>query len=94
MPHLRRLYALPPDLEETAVALLWMAGTLGVQSTTGADGRLRLEAWFPLEAEPAEMLPDVELEREETVPDADWFATWRERAKPFPVGRTLFLDPR
>jgi ribosomal protein L11 methyltransferase len=94
MPHLRRVYALPPDLEESAVALLWMAGTLGVQSTTGADGRMRLEAWFPLEAEPAEMIPGVELEREETVPDADWFATWRERAKPFPVGRTLYLDPR
>jgi ribosomal protein L11 methyltransferase len=26
--------------------------------------------------------------------DADWFASWRERARPFPVGRTLFLDPR
>jgi ribosomal protein L11 methyltransferase len=98
MPHLRRIYALPPDLEESAIALLWMAGTLGVQSTTGPDGRLRLEAWFSLEAEPAddliETLPGVELEREETVPDADWFATWRERAQPFPVGRSLFLDPR
>lgn len=94
MPHLRRIYALPPDLEESVVALLWMAGTLGVQSTTDADGRVHLEAWFPLEAEPAEMLPGVELEREETVPDADWFATWRERARPFPVGRTLYLDPR
>jgi ribosomal protein L11 methyltransferase len=94
MPHLRRIYALPPDLEESAIALLWMAGTLGVQSTAGADGRLRLEAWFPLEAGPAETLPGVELEREETVPDADWFATWRERAQPFPVGRSLFLDPR
>jgi ribosomal protein L11 methyltransferase len=94
MPHLRRIYALPPDLEESAVALLWMAGTLGVQSTTGADGRLRLEAWFPLEADPPEVLPGVELEREETVPDADWFAVWRERAQPFPVGRTLYLDPR
>ena len=94
MPHLRRIYALPPDLEESAVALLWMASTLGVQSTTGADGRLRLEAWFPLESDPPEMLPGIELEREETVPDADWFATWRERAKPFPVGRTLYLDPR
>lgn len=94
MPHLRRIYALPPDLEEAAIAVLWMAGTLGVQSTTTADGRLRLEAWFPLETEPIEMLPGVELEIEETVPDADWFATWRERAQPFPVGRTLYLDPR
>jgi ribosomal protein L11 methyltransferase len=94
VPHLRRIYALPPDLEEAAIAVLWMAGTLGVQSTTTADGRLRLEAWFPLETEPIEMLPGVELEIEETVPDADWFATWRERAQPFPVGRTLYLDPR
>ncbi|HEY4593776.1 MAG TPA: 50S ribosomal protein L11 methyltransferase, partial [Thermoanaerobaculia bacterium] len=94
MPHLRRIYVLPPDLEESAVALLWLAGTLGVQSTTDADGRVHLEAWFPLEAEPAEVLPGVELERQETVPDADWFAAWREKARPFPVGRTLYLDPR
>src|SRR3954454_19599272 len=94
MPHLRRIYVLPPDLEESAVALLWLAGTLGGQSTTDADGRVHLEAWFPLEAQPAEVLPGAELEREETVPDADWFAAWRERARPFPVGRTLYLDPR
>ncbi|HEY4564543.1 MAG TPA: 50S ribosomal protein L11 methyltransferase, partial [Thermoanaerobaculia bacterium] len=94
-PHLRRIYSLPPDLEESAVALLWMAGTLGVQSVTGPDGRLRLEAWFPVDVEPMEMpLPGVELETEEPVPDADWFATWRERARPFPVGRSLYLDPR
>jgi ribosomal protein L11 methyltransferase len=94
MPHLRRIYLLPPDLEDAAVAVLWMAGTVGVQSTTAADGRLRLEAWFPLESEPFEMIPGAELEVEDTVPDADWFATWRERAQPFPVGRTLWLDPR
>lgn len=97
MPHLRRLYALPPNLEDAAVARLWMAGTLGVQSAAGPDGRLRLEAWFPLDAaplDPADLPPGVELEAEEEVPDADWFATWRERARPFPVGRTLCLDPR
>jgi ribosomal protein L11 methyltransferase len=94
MPHLRRIYLLPADREEAAVARLWMAGTLGVQTLTGADGQLRLEAWFPLDAAPHEALPGVELESEETVPDADWFATWRERAVPFSVGRTLHLDPR
>src|SRR5436305_15090084 len=94
MPHLRRIYLRPPGLEDAAVAVLWMAGTVGVQSTTAADGRLRLEAWFPLESEPFEMIPGAELEVEDTVPDADWFATWRERAQPFPVGRTLWLDPR
>jgi ribosomal protein L11 methyltransferase len=94
MPHRRRIYLLPPDLEDAAVAVLWMAGTLGVQSSSAADGRLRLEAWFPPDSEPFEMIPGAELEVEDTVPDADWFATWRERALPFPVGRSLFLDPR
>ncbi len=94
MPHLRRFYLLPPDLEDLAVADLWEAGTLGVQSTTAADGRTRLEAWFSLDAGPAEMGPGIEAEGEETVPDADWFATWREKAKPFPIGKALFVDPR
>ncbi|HEX4499323.1 MAG TPA: 50S ribosomal protein L11 methyltransferase [Thermoanaerobaculia bacterium] len=98
MPHLRRIYLLPPDQEDAAVALLWMAGTLGVQSTTATDGRLRLEAWFPLETEAFDdsmgMIPGAELEIEDVMPDADWFATWRERAQPFPVGRSLYLDPR
>jgi ribosomal protein L11 methyltransferase len=94
VPHLRRIYLLPPDLEDAAVAVLWMAGTLGVQSSTAGDGRLRLEAWFPLDSESFEMIPGAELEIEDVVPDADWFATWRERAQPFPVGRSLYLDPR
>ncbi|HEX6898164.1 MAG TPA: 50S ribosomal protein L11 methyltransferase [Thermoanaerobaculia bacterium] len=94
MPHLRRLYLLLPHLEDAFVADLWEAGTLGVQSTNLPDGRLRLEAWFPLEAEPVGIASGIELEAEETVPDADWLATWRDLAQPFPVGRTMFLDPR
>jgi ribosomal protein L11 methyltransferase len=94
MPHLRRFYLLTPDREDLLVADLWLAGTLGIQSTALADGRTRVEAWFPVDARPAEVGPGVELELEETVPDADWFATWRERAQPFPVGRSLFIDPR
>lgn len=94
MPHLRRFYLLPPDLEDLAVADLWEAGTLGVQSTTAADGRTRLEAWFPLDAGPVEMGSGIEEDGEETVPDEDWFAAWREKAKPFPIGKTLFVDPR
>lgn len=94
MPHLRRFYLLPPDLEDLAVADLWEAGTLGVQSTTAADGRTRLEAWFPLDTGPVEMGPGIEEDGEETVPDSDWFAAWREKARPFPIGKTLFVDPR
>ncbi len=76
------------------MADLWLAGTLGVHSSSGPDGRLRLEAWFPLEAAPLQVGTGVELAAEETVADADWLAAYRERARPFPVGRTLFVDPR
>ncbi len=94
MPHLRRIYLLPPGLEENLVAELWQAGTLGAQSAAAPGGRLRLEAWFPLEAMPLQVGAGIELETEEIVPDADWFAVWREQARPFPVGRTFFVDPR
>jgi ribosomal protein L11 methyltransferase len=94
MPHLRRVYLLPSQLEDDLVAGLWQAGTLGAQSSTLPDGRLRLEAWFPPETAPIEVGMAVELESEEIVHDADWFASYRERARPFPVGRTMFVDPR
>ena len=94
MPHLRRVYLLPPDLEDELVAGLWLGGTLGARSAMQADGRLRLEAWFPADAAPIRVGADVELAAEEVVADADWLAAYRERARPFPVGRTLFVDPR
>ncbi|HSF44200.1 MAG TPA: 50S ribosomal protein L11 methyltransferase [Thermoanaerobaculia bacterium] len=94
MPYIRRLYLLPPDLEDGFVGELWLAGTLGVQSTTAPDGQVRLEAWFSPEAPPVPAVPGVVLETEEPVPDTDWFAPYRERARPFPVGQTLFVDPR
>jgi len=98
MPHLRRIFLLPPALEDFFTADLWQEGTLGVLSATEPDGRLRLEAWFAEEApawEPGGW-PErgVVLAREETIEDEDWFATWRNQAQPFPVGRTFFLDPR
>src|SRR6185295_3020295 len=94
MPHLRRVYLLPLSLEENLVAELWQAGTLGAQSSALPDGRLRLEAWFPLETVPLQFETGIELAAEEIVPDADWLAAWREQARPFPVGRTFFVDPR
>jgi ribosomal protein L11 methyltransferase len=94
MPHLRRVFLLSSQLEDGFLAELWQAGTLGAQSSSLPDGRLRLEAWFPLEAAPVQVGNGIELEAEEIVPDADWFAAYRERARPFPVGRTLFVDPR
>jgi len=94
MPHLRRIYLLSADREDALLADLWRAGTLGAQSSMLPDGRVRLEAWFPREAAPVTVGPGVELEAEGTVPDADWLAAYREGARPFAVGRTLFVDPR
>lgn len=95
MPYLRRTYQLPADLEEVVLADLWTAGTLGVQSSPGSNGEVRLEAWFA-EGEAPELpaRPGVEVGSEDAVPDLDWLAGYREQAQPFPVGRTLFVDPR
>jgi ribosomal protein L11 methyltransferase len=96
VPYRRLLYRLPPDLEDVLVAELWLAGTQGVQSSADTDGRLCVEAYFPSESRPSGLdLPaGIDLEVDEILPDADWFAAYRERALPFPVGRTLFVDPR
>ena len=90
MPYLRRTYHLPPDLEEIVLVDLWEAGTLGVQSVPGG-----LEAWFPEGSNPElPARPGVVAGPLEPVPDLDWLAGYRELAQPFPVGRTLFVDPR
>ncbi|HEX4959764.1 MAG TPA: 50S ribosomal protein L11 methyltransferase [Thermoanaerobaculia bacterium] len=96
MPYRRLSFLLPPDLEDALVDELWLAGTQGVQSVPGDDGRLRVEAYFPAGEDDLgiELPGGVELASDEVLPDADWFASWRERARPFPVGRTLFIDPR
>jgi ribosomal protein L11 methyltransferase len=99
MPHLRLTYLLPPDLEDAFVADLFAAGTLGVEAKVGQGGRLQLAAWFP--AGPAPELDEAAWRARgvlpagrEIEPDTDWLALWRERAQPFAVGRTFFVDPR
>lgn len=90
MPYLRRTYHLPAEMEEIVLADLWAAGTLGVQSIPGG-----LEAWFPEGSDPElPARPGVVAGPLEPVPDRDWLAGYRELAQPFPVGRTLFVDPR
>lgn len=90
MPYLRRTYHLSSELEEVVLADLWEAGTLGVQSIPGG-----LEAWFPEGSDPElPARPGVVTGPLEPVPDRDWLAGYREQAQPFPVGRTLFVDPR
>lgn len=99
MPYRRRFYLLPAELEDPFVAALWMAGTQGVRTDTAPDGRVRLEAWFEPDAEPFADEEEwrgrgVEPAGEETVPDTDWLAHYRETVKPFAVGRSLYIDPR
>jgi ribosomal protein L11 methyltransferase len=96
MPHLRRTFLVPAELEEAFAAELWAAGTLGVELREGADGRVRIEAYFGVEAAPLPLAgwPGVEAAGDEAIPDTDWLAAYRERAVPFGVARTLFVDPR
>jgi ribosomal protein L11 methyltransferase len=95
MPYLRRLFLVPHEFEDVLSADLWEAGTLGIRSEESADGRMLLEAWFAADAAPfAVEQSGAELTAEEPVPDTDWLAEYRERARPFPVASTLFVDPR
>ncbi len=95
MPYLRRFYRLPAELEDLVLTDLWEAGTVGVQSVAGPDEEVRLEAWFPEGSDPQVTLrPGVRQDGEDTVADLDWLASYRAQATPFPVGRTLFVDPR
>jgi ribosomal protein L11 methylase PrmA len=93
---LRRIYRLPPELEDTLVADLWLAGTLGVETELDleADGRLRLTAYFESRPGLTEPLPPVECLSEDELPDTDWMAEYRRRSRPFPLGRGLWVDPR
>ncbi len=91
MPHLRRSFVVPAEREEDVTAELWADGTLGVEVKPAGEGWVRIEAYFPVGA------PAVEVggaAGEEVVPETDWFAAYREQARPFPVGRGFFVDPR
>jgi ribosomal protein L11 methyltransferase len=96
MPHLRRAFLVPPELEEPFAAELWAAGTLGVEMRPGPDGEVRIDAYFPLDAPAIDLAGwrHVQAAGEETIPETDWLAAYREQAKPFAVGRTLYVDPR
>lgn len=89
----RRLtYFVPAEREEELVAVLWELGTLGVQVIEAGGGELRLEAYFDGPAPTA--VAGIEAAEVREVPAEDWLAPWRARARPFPVGARLWLDPR
>jgi ribosomal protein L11 methyltransferase len=98
--YLCRRYRLSAAEEEMAVADLWMAGTLGVLSETAPDGSVLLTAYFDAldAAAPAAASPlsggAIECLGEEELPETDWMAEYRRRARPFAVGARLVIDPR
>lgn len=91
-------YLVPPPVEETAVALLWEAGTLGLETRDEKDGRVRVEAWFAGEvaADPlaGRAIEDVEALGARRVEEGDWLAVYRDKARPFALGRRFWVDPR
>jgi len=94
VPYLRRSFVVPSEREEDVSAELWAGGTLGVEVKPAGDGRVRIEAYFPVGAPAIELGGEVEAGGEETVPETDWLAAYREQARPFPVGEGFFVDPR
>ncbi|MGE5232672.1 MAG: 50S ribosomal protein L11 methyltransferase [Acidobacteriota bacterium] len=94
----RRSYLLPAEREDEVSALLWQAGTRGLEVKPAAAGEVRIEAYFLAAPEgsapPARLASGVREVGVESLADCDWMATWREQAKPFTVGRRLLLDPR
>ena len=81
----------PASDEDLAAALLWEAGTMGVQ-VTAAGGDAVLLAYFSRGAATAESilvaldrLPVARIE-EAAVPEVDWVARFRESFRPFHAG--------
>jgi len=75
--------------EDEATAVLWDAGTAGVEVRPAAESRVELLAYFadaPESAALAKALPGAEISPA-TVPDVDWVARFREGFRPFRVGR-------
>lgn len=101
-------YLVAASREEAVTALLWEAGTLGIETREEKDGRVRVEGWFggevaadPLaggagtgvEAPGVEAL-EVEALGGRRVEEADWLAVYRDKAQPFALGSRFWVDPR
>jgi len=77
-----------PD-EDLATALLWEAGTQGIEVLAAQEGTAAcLLAYFPDEADPTPhlaKLPEARIQAT-PVPDVDWIARFREGFRAFRVG--------
>lgn len=94
-------FLVPPPLEEAVTARLWDAGTLGIETRGAVDGRVVVEAWFAEggAAGAGDLLGGGSFESVEALPprsvdEADWLAAYREKARPFALGRGFWVDPR
>jgi len=76
--------------EDLATALLWEAGTCGIEVESDPGGRVALLAYFPGEESASadslrERLPFATVDPA-PVPEVDWVARFREAFRPFAVG--------
>ena len=100
MRYLRRDYTATAEAVDVAVAVLWEAGTLGVEEKEehagGAGAGRELVAWFAEGVATAgvELPPGVELVEERWVEAEDWMASYRAAAQPLAIGELLWVDPR
>ncbi len=83
--------------EDALIARLWEAGTLGIETRPGA-GEPTLVAYFDAAVETPG--PDVVADLRsgvwlgcEGLRERDWLAGFRQRARPFGLGRRLWIEP-
>ena len=79
---------MPADDEDVATALLWEAGTQGIEVRTAPEGAVLL-AYFSDPADVEGALRALAAARVEAVPvpDVDWVKSFREGFRAFDVGR-------
>lgn len=88
--------------EDRFIGEVWSLGTLGVESLDGADGDSEYLVYFtsPLATGIREWvsagpcLPGAELIEVAEVATEDWQVVYRQRSRPFAVGRRWWVDPR
>jgi ribosomal protein L11 methyltransferase len=81
--------------EELATALLWEAGTAGIEVGVADPGQVLLLAYFADDVDLdtlREQVPGVTVEPV-AVPDLDWVARYRESFRSFPVGGFIVAPP-
>jgi ribosomal protein L11 methyltransferase len=77
--------------EDLVTAVLWEAGTAGIEVHPAPHARVHLVAYFPGDAAapPLALLPPGAAVEPAEVPDVDWVARFREGFFPSHVGRFL-----